>query len=236
VRVAGLGYVLAWLVGLGVTPGRPDGNASSSELYTYLGEHGGAFLIQELLVHGAAGLFLLLLTVTVYVSRLVGGQWRPAVAALGLGASLASLAQAAMAVRALHGIASNEPGDATRWVGAIDATDAIKLILLAGLVLALTHATKQFQARWLRGVAWLLAPLLAVGAGGFAVTNPVSMAALEGSLALLLLWVGAASWRLGRRIAWDESWARPAGARATCWWCALGYLVPDGSAGNAGGP
>jgi len=52
---------------------------------------------------------------------------------------------------------------------------------------------------WVRGLGYLLVPLLIVGGLAFVIDSPVLYLILEISLVVLLVWAASASWVIGRR-------------------------------------
>ncbi len=193
---AGTAYVAAWLAGLAIAPSVPADDAGVAAYYR---DHATTVLLQSGLVHGVAGIALAIFAVAVV--RALGRDDRVARWATGLGAAaaLASAAQVGLAVAAL-GVASSSPERTAALVDAVDSTDAVKLVLLAGFVASATVIGRQAGGvpRWIAALATVTVVLLPLGGASFLVDGPLLTGMLYLSLPLLLAWVGAMAYAVRR--------------------------------------
>ncbi len=193
---AGTTYVAAWLAGLAVAPSLPADDAGVAAYYR---DHGATVVLQSGLVHGVAGIALAVFAVAAV--RTLGRDDRVARWATGLGAAaaLASAAQLGLAVAAL-GAASSSTERTAGLVDAVDTTDAVKLVLLAGFVASATVIGRQAGGvpRWIAALATVTVVLLPLGGASFLVDGPLLTGMLYLSLPLLLAWVGAMAYAVRR--------------------------------------
>jgi hypothetical protein len=201
--VAGAAYVAAWISGLLVVPSGPASTGPADVLQQFYASHAPAITVQALLVHGLAGIALAVLAVTLPPAARVAGNVAAAVRATGLAAAAVSLVQTALTLGATLrvGVA---PAESTRsLVHAVDLADAVKLVLLAGFVVAATAlaARAGVAPRRLRVVAAALVVLLPLGGLSFVVVNGILGALLVASLPLLLVWAGALAYLVARHSA-----------------------------------
>src|SRR4051812_16307163 len=91
-RVANAGsfFVSAWLVGLFVAPSAPDPDAPAATVAVHFAGHQTATTVQSLLIHGVAGVALIVLALSLAVPRMAR--------IAGAAAGLVSLVQAATGV------------------------------------------------------------------------------------------------------------------------------------------
>jgi hypothetical protein len=84
---------------------------------------------------------------------------------------------------------------------AINHADTVKLILLASFAITVTCAGTRAGAlpAWVRGLGYVLVPLLVLGGLAFVIDSSVLYAILVVSLFALLTWVAATSSVIGRR-------------------------------------
>ncbi len=196
--VAGSVYVASWLVGLVVAPAGPAHDATPRVIHEFVGTNSAVVLLQSVLVHGLAGVALGLVALGVG-SRPAGGRARLLAVGAGVAAAIASLVQTGLGVAEVHSAAGTDPARTASWWHAVNDVDVVKLALLAVFVVALGRAAGDLVPGWVLALGRWLAPLLVVGATAFVVGGPLPTIALELSLVLLLVWVGAVSWRLGHR-------------------------------------
>ncbi|MGY1915194.1 hypothetical protein [Blastococcus sp. SYSU DS0973] len=199
---ASVTYVLAWVIGLLAAPAPPAG-ASPVEVHEQIADHRLGALVQSLLVHGAAGAALAVLTVGLVrlAAHPIGGRGPVLIA--GGAAAVSSWAQAALFVVLVAGLDGGGPERSSALREAIDRVDGVKLIALAVFTVAATVLARRARLgqRWLVVAAWALAPLLLAGAISFVVASPLLTATLYASLPMLLLVVGGtgiAAWRRSR--------------------------------------
>src|SRR5829696_1033363 len=159
VRIAAVAFTLVWLIGLAVPVPMVDVGASPAAL----AGHETELALQSLLVHGFAAMALLV----------VGwGLSRP----LAITAAALSLIQWVLETA----FAAGGPD------GLIEATnrlDGVKMLVLAGLVLA----GARVAPRWLRVLAPVTAVALVVSAAGYGLLVPSLAVAAIVSLPLLLI-------------------------------------------------
>jgi hypothetical protein len=176
-------YVVAWRLGLVIAPSAPAIDASALAVHRFYLGHTAAAVVQSLLVHGVAGLALLLLAVDlrrVLRSR-AGRSLTTAATGAGVIAGVVSLIQVVCMVVLAAGIATATPERTLRLVQVIDTADAAKLL-----------------AWWLCMVGAVLAPLLPISGATFVLDQPGLYGALYISLPLLLVWVAGAGVAIGR--------------------------------------
>ena len=181
---AGLVYVAAWLVGLLVAPAAPSDTAAAADVHAFYVEHGPSVMAQSLLVHGLAGVALIVLAVAggrAFASR------RATVA--GVGAALVSFVQVAFAAAATSDPAGSSAAASRNLLQAVNTADVVKLVLLGAFVALLTAAVARVRGRRAhRALGFVLAAMLPVGGASFLVANGVLSAVLAASLVLLLAW------------------------------------------------
>ena len=208
---AGIAYVLAWLIGLFLTPSAPDPFGSAGMINAYFSAHRSAAMIQSVFIHGLAGVALLGLAAALWNYLAAGDTAVPrrVMLAAGVLAAVVSFLQVAFMIGIYVHVGQQGGADGTRTLfNAINKADTIKLILLAVFVGAASWAASRNGAlpRW---VAWLGAVtvvFLVVGGLAFVVKSGMLNLALDVSLPLLLLWAAAASISM--------LWRRPAARRA----------------------
>ena len=196
--LAGSVYVASWLVGLVVAPVGPAHDATPRVIHEFVGTNSAVLLLQSVLVHGIAGVALGLVALGVG-SVVAAGRARAVAVGAGVAAAIASLVQTGLAVAEVRSAAGTDLARTASWLQAVNDVDVVKLALLAVFAVALGRAAGDLLPGWVRTLGRWLAPLLVVGATAFVVGGPLPTTALELSLVLLLVWVGAVSWRLGRR-------------------------------------
>lgn len=202
-RLAGLVYVGAWILGLLVAPSAPSQTASDAEVQAFFVNHHSATLIQALLVHGIAGIAFGVFVVA--LARLLVAPRSNAARSLflvaGLGAVVVSLVQVGLEIALNRHIAGGGAADTTTTLfHAVNIADTVKLILLGIAIASATRLAAEAGAlaRWLRWLGYALLPILVVGGLAFVVDSGALTALLDLSLVLLLLWVAAVSVVIGR--------------------------------------
>ncbi len=178
VRVAGwfgLLYVVAWVVGLFTTPSTPNAFAHATTVNRYFVDHNGATLTQAALVHGVAGLTLIVFAVGLgrYVERGVAnrGAVRASVTC-GVAAGLVSLVATQPAGRIalyVHVHGSGDTATTRSLFNAINKADTVKLVLLAGFIAAVCVAASRVRALavWLIWLGVTAVVTLLVGGSAF---------------------------------------------------------------------
>lgn len=196
VAVAGLGYSLAWVVGLTLTStGTTVGSTGAEVLAAASGSTGvvaAQYVVTEIVTAIA-----LVLTLRAVAHR-AGDRL---IAALGAVVGGLSLVQAALGVYlALVAVPSDDAGLAGSLFQAVSRTDGVKMLLIAVLALLGARAGRRGRLpRWLTPVAVLLALTVTVsGVGYFLLVDGLALAAYA-SLPLLMVWVTGAGLASARR-------------------------------------
>jgi hypothetical protein len=145
--LAGIVYVLAWLIGLVTAPTAPAAPAAASEVNDYFVAHRSAALLQALLVHGLAGIALAAFAVALW-GYLTTRAAPPAPARLvlgfGLPAAALSLLQFAIEVGIFVHVGGHGSAEGTRTLfDAVNKADTVKLILLAAFIATATVAARR---------------------------------------------------------------------------------------------
>lgn len=199
-RIAGGTYVAAWLVGLTIAPAAPKQTAPAAEVHSYYVQHTGAIVLQSLLVHGLAGVALLVMAVT--MARALAGTGRAAtwIRATGCAAALVSLAQVAIALAACDHAGDQAASTSKALFTALNYADTTKLLLIAAFAATVTWAADRtgVSSRMLHLLGRVLPPLLVVGGLAFLIDSTALFLVLACSLLVLLIWAAVASWRIGR--------------------------------------
>jgi len=199
--VAGTIYVLAWIFGLLLGPEAPAQTATENQIQAFYDHHSGGIVLQSLLVHGVAGIALAAMALGFARALPAWPAEALWIRISGLAAAAASLLQVALALIAVATASSAAPATSKALFSAINYADTVKLILLASFAITITWAATRAGAlpTWVRGLGYLLVPLLIVGGLAFVIDNSVLDLVLEISLVVLLVWAAAASWLIGRR-------------------------------------
>jgi hypothetical protein len=90
--VAGAVYLAAWVSGLLVAPSAPTSTGAAGPLHDFYAAHAPAIVVQALLVHGLAGIALVVLAAAMPVAARVSGRAAVVVRATGWAAAAVSLA------------------------------------------------------------------------------------------------------------------------------------------------
>src|SRR3954447_8829630 len=199
--VAGTTYVLAWILGLLLGPKAPAQTASANEIQAFYVEHPGGIVLQSLLVHGVAGIALAAMALGFARALPAWPAEALWIRISGLAAAAVSLLQVALALIAVGTAHSVAPATSKALFSAINYADTVKLILLASFAITITWAGTRAAAlpTWVRGLGYLLVPLLVLGGLAFVIDSSVLYMILVVSLFALLAWAAAASWVIGRR-------------------------------------
>ena len=200
-RVAAAAYVLAWVVGLVIAPPRPATD-EAAVLAGFVEGHAGALVVQSLLVHGLAGAALLV--VAVGAGRSLTSK---AAATTGALAAVLSCVQVALLAGAVMAALGRTEAAVPGLLGAVDGVDAVKLVALAGFVVAGSRAGRRARVlpRWVSVLGAVLAVLLVLGAASFVPgLGQLLGVALFAALPLLLVYVGALAWLVARRSPADR--------------------------------
>jgi hypothetical protein len=199
--VAGGVYVLAWVLGLLLGPSAPEPTAPAADIRAFYVDQASGVVLQSLLVHGVAGIALVLLALG-FARALptwpVEARW---IRITGLAAAAVSLIQVVLALIAVAVADSAAPSTSKALFAAVNYADTVKLILLASFAITVTWAGTRAGAlpAWVRVLGYLLVPLLVLGGMAFVIDSSVLYAILVVSLFALLAWAAGASWTIGRR-------------------------------------
>jgi len=199
--VAGAAYVLSWLLRLALGPTAPAPRGPAADIQHFYVGHTGGIVVQSLLVHGTAGIALVVLALG--FARALSAEGPPAgwIRAIGLAAALVSFLQVVLALIACAVADTAAPSTIAGLFTAVNDADTLKLLLLASFAVTVTRAGTRAGAvpGWLRALGYLLVPLLVLGGLAFLIDNSVLYLILEASLVVLLLWAASASWVIARR-------------------------------------
>jgi hypothetical protein len=201
--LAGIAFVMAWIVGLLVWPSNLNIAAPGSRVVSAYAGHQGVAVTQYLLVEGIAAIALAVVVTALGRAASRHGAERAGRVILlaGIGAVTVSLAECALGlILAAGAVPAGDTGRAATLFHLINRLDGVKMLALAILALgAVTLARRGALApRWLGhvGVA-LAAAMVASGTGYLLLSNGLAQAAAA-SLALLLVWVAATGLTVGR--------------------------------------
>jgi hypothetical protein len=199
---AGSAYVAAWVIGLATAPAAPGADAADATIQRFYAGHGAATLFQATLVHGIAGVALAVFVVALARRVAPAGvdSLRTVLVAAGLAAAAVSLLQYAMEIGLNRVAGSGHVSNSATLFHAVNVADTLKLVLLAVAIAAATRPAAGGLAlpRWVRGLGWVLPPVLVVGGAAFVINSDGLSAVLAVSLVLLLLWVGAVTYAVTR--------------------------------------
>ncbi len=201
---SGLVYVAAWLIGLALASAGPGAFDPAGEVHEYFVDHRSVALIQSLLIHGVAGLALIVLALA--LGRRFAGEAvataRTVTVVAATAAAVVSFVQVGLMVALYAHVGGGGGADGSRSLfNAINKADTLKLVLLAVFVASASLAAARQAAlpRWICWLGALLAPILVLGGLAFVFDAAVFDVALVTSLPVLLLWVGATTVTLLRR-------------------------------------
>jgi hypothetical protein len=204
---AGVGYVLAWLVGLAVWPANLSLTASDLRVQRANSAHAGQAVAQYLLVEGLAGVLLGVVLAGVATVRVPGrpahyDRWIVIIGGAAVVVSIAHCVLGLLLVRdAVRGDVSAS-GDLFRLTNRLDGG---KMWLLAGVsaYASADHHPAGWPA-WLRGVGAALALALLASGAAYLFTAPSIEWSAYVSGPLLLVWVAAGGVLLTHRFAGSE--------------------------------
>jgi hypothetical protein len=196
--------VAAWLIGLGLASSGPGAFDPAVEVHEYFVDHRSVALMQSVLVHGVAGVALIVFALA--LGRRYAGDAvrtpRNLTVVSATAAAVVSFLQVGLMVSLYTHVGGGGGAEGTRSLfNAINKADTLKLVLLAVFVASASFAAARLAAlpRWISWLGALLAPILVLGGLAFVFDAAVFDVALLNSLPLLLLWVGATTVTLLRR-------------------------------------
>jgi hypothetical protein len=172
-KAAAIGFSLVWILGLAIPVPMLalDGSDGAA-----LAGHELEFALRSLLVHGLAAISLVVVS-----------------ASLGRRAQIAGLVAAGLSLMQWVLETAIAAGADTSLIATVNHLDGLKMLALAGIVVAGAHAVP----RWLRAIGAVLAPALIVSAAGYGLLIEALAPAAYVSLPLLLVWITGAG--LSRR-------------------------------------
>ncbi|MGM7774533.1 hypothetical protein ACSVHC_00670 [Arthrobacter sp. KNU-44] len=194
--VAGTTFALSWLIGL-LLPVPDLGSLGAHAAPRLSPSDTLVWMLQELLIHGAAGVALLFVFAALY-RRLKPGNFRTRVAlgTIGGAAVAVSLAQCAHYLVTMLTIDRWAASDLTGQVPVLDRMDGLKMALLGLTILVVTVAAVRFRSGRATIAIGALAALSLLATGiGFIALIPEVMQEAAVSLILLIAWVLVVSWR-----------------------------------------
>jgi hypothetical protein len=204
VAVAAAVYVVAWIVGLGISFSYPSADASAKDWANYLNSNQGLVVFQEYLIHGLAAIALIVFAAGVRTFlRGTGTRFLSDVAFAGaIAAASVSLVQAT--VGQIFATKAGPTGDSalvSTIMGLDNQADTYKLL---GLILFVVAASLAFLAtgRTPSWVAWggvVVGILLLLGSWSFPINFAPLGLALDLSLLGLLAWVAVSAVFVYRR-------------------------------------
>lgn len=203
VRVAGVGYTVAWCVGLTVFASSTTVNSTGSELLNQYAGHSAQLALQFVLTQGLAAVLLGIVFVRWTAAAM--GTDRTWLRATGGAAVTVSLVQCMLGL-VLSVIAV--PADDEHAIGALAAAlnrlDGVKMLLLAIALGTVALARSLSRPRWSAVLCAAAALALLVSAVGYGLlADRVAMAAYL-SLPLLLAAVTAGAFVVGPAAAGDR--------------------------------
>jgi hypothetical protein len=201
--VAGVTYILAWIIGLVTASGGPEPDDPATEVASYFAQHEHSAMLGHLFVDGIAGLALVVLAVVVRrFVRVKDAQMAKLGFVAALAAAATSFAQFALGVTFTYDAAHNgSPKTVRELFVALNNADTVKIVFLALMITAVSVAAHRTEVlpRWFAIYGFVSAPLLAISGFAFPFNSDALLALLELTLLLLLIWVGIFSAQVARR-------------------------------------
>jgi hypothetical protein len=194
---AGAAYVVAWVVGLAVSPSGTFSTDPADEVAAHLAAQRLAELGQALSVHGLAGVALAVFTAGVATAS--RGPGARVLGRAGVIAAAISLLQAAIEVGMCLTAGHVAAGTTRSMLALVERLDALKLVALA-VVLAAGRmlARRGGLPRWSGLVAGAGSVAMLIAAAGLALGSPGLTTAAAPALVLMLVWVGGVAGTLRR--------------------------------------
>jgi hypothetical protein len=201
ISVTGAVYVASWVTGLVLAPATPVATASAGKIHEYYATEGTGILVQSSLIHGTAGIALAVLALAIPAATSAPWRLSRAIKLTGLAAAVVSLLQVAFAAVAVATASSASAVTSQRLFQDINTADTAKLVLIASFAAVTTLSTARagMVGQKTRALTVALVVALPIGGAAFLVDNPLLVAVLYVSLPLLLVWMGALAWQIGRR-------------------------------------
>lgn len=195
---AGLVYVIAWVIGLLISPSSPAPTASTGEITTYLVGNRGAVMIQTYLIDGVAAVALIVFAADLrsVVRRFDEGVWPSVLIGAAVAAASVSLVLGIFGQVLANHIAATGDAGAIRALLQLDTeADTYKLLPLGAFVAATSIVVLRTGAltRWIGCAGGVLAPVLVIVGWSFPLNGSILTTALAVSLVGLLLWVASVS-------------------------------------------
>lgn len=199
--IAGVLYVLSWVVGLSVFPSDLLLDASGSAVADAYARDSAAGVLQYTLVEGLAAIFLGVVLIGAAVAATAPGV-RRALAVTGTAAAVAiSLAQCTLGVIMIAAARSENAevaGGLYAWVNRLDGAKMTLIALVAVALITVTAITRRLPVLLrIAGLALAVALVASAVAYGFLLSDLAWTAYVSG--VLLLAWVASTGIWLGAR-------------------------------------
>jgi hypothetical protein len=194
VRLAGYGFVTAWIVGLAVNPSGPAIDAPDADIAAHYSTHATSALGSEFLIHGVAAVCLgVVVAAVVRHARTAGRPSRlyERAGALAVGVS------AAQALTGVAAVAASNAGTIGTLFDLLNRLDGVKLLLLAAAGLA----SIRILGGWAARVSAVMVLTLIVGGVGYLFLVPSVSVAAAPALLLLLVWVASSGRQASAKVA-----------------------------------
>lgn len=198
--VAGVLYVVAWILGLTLFSADVDLAGSGSAVVAAYSGHESAAAVQSVLVHGVAAVALLGVVLPLGRRARKAGAGR-GITVAGTAAAGVSLVQCGLGLWLASSVANGDAAASGVAFHLVNRLDGVKMIALAALALAGLVAARRapLLPRWLTPVGVALAASIAVSAAGYLLLLAGPALAAFVSLPLLLVWVAASGIASGVR-------------------------------------
>jgi hypothetical protein len=208
--IAGLTYVLAWLIGLGIgmSSAAPGPAASADALGAFFSAHRISAMVQAYFLDGLAGAALIVFAGAIHVSiRRAEGESNT------LGTIALAAGIAAGTVSLVQGLFTQVLADQVAAMGNLATTralydlntegDTFKLLVIGVFIgaISILGLRTSVLPRWINLLGIVVAPLLVVSGWNFVLSTSAQYAAYAVLLLVLLVWTGAVSVVALRRAA-----------------------------------
>jgi hypothetical protein len=202
--VAGLTFVSAWIVGLVLAASGPTPDDPAAKIAAYFAAYEYRSMVAHFLIDGVAGAAIIAIAFSLrrYLMVTGGGNLQPVMFRAGIGAGLASFAQAITGETLSYRAANGASADSIQTLfKVLNNGDTMKIAFLAIMIGAASILARRGGAfpRWLATSGIVFAPILALRGLAFPLNNDALYASLELTLLLLLTWVISVAVVVARR-------------------------------------
>lgn len=197
-RVVGLVYLAAWIVGLLIWPVNLATDATGATVISTFTGHVGLASTQYLLTEGLAGITLGI--VLIAIGRALASRTTLIVGSL---AALVSLVETGIGLYLADALVpARDAASAHTFFALLNELDGVKMLLLAvtAAVASIAAYGRRVLPRWLVYVGFALAVAMIVSGIGYVFNLPGIALAAAASLPLLLIWITGSALTL-RRVA-----------------------------------